>query len=115
VNTRMQDCIFCKIISGNIPSEKTEYENGSIVSFPDIKPKTPGHTLVLPVAHARWFDEMNEKDFATLMRVAHRIARKLKKERGADYIQVGIVGKDVPHVHVHLVPRMLSDSSMVPL
>lgn len=107
-------CLFCNIANREIPADITEYEQKTIISVPDIHPKTPGHTLVIPAKHARWFDEMDDDAFLMLMKVSKHIAQKLKKEFHADYVQVGIVGKDVPHVHVHLIPRTLSDTS-VPL
>ena len=104
-------CVFCKIVAGEIPSEKTEHANGSIVSFLDIHPKAPGHTLVVPQTHTEWFIDMPDEAYLLLMKTCRDIARTLKKEYGADYIHMSIVGKDVPHVHVHLIPRKLSDQS----
>ncbi|HVY73029.1 MAG TPA: HIT domain-containing protein [Candidatus Paceibacterota bacterium] len=105
----MEDCVFCKIASGDILTDKAEYEGGDIVSFPDIKPVTPGHTLVVPKKHYRWFYELPDDLSNKLFRASKTIAKKLKEETGADYIHLSIVGKDVPHVHVHLMPRMLGD------
>lgn len=100
----MSDCIFCKIAAGEIPVQKT-YEDEHIIAFPDIHPKKPGHTLVVPKAHYRWFEEMPDDAGDHLFRAAKLIALDLKKKYQAYYVQLSIVGKDVPHVHVHLVPH----------
>lgn len=105
----MEDCIFCKIAEGDIVSEKSEHEGGTIISFPDIHPTAPGHTLVIPKAHYQWFYELPDEISDKLFRASKQIAKKLKEDTGADYIHLSIVGKDVPHVHVHLIPRKFGD------
>ncbi len=104
----MNDCIFCKIVSGEIPSTKT-YEDDTVVAFLDIHPKGPGHAVLIPKAHYRWFEEMPDELSDHVFRVAKQIAKKMKVETGADHVQLGIVGKDVPHVHLHLIPRQLGE------
>jgi histidine triad (HIT) family protein len=105
----MEDCIFCKIGQGDIVTEKTEYEGGAIISFLDIHPSAPGHTLVIPRMHYHWFYELPDEISDKLFRACKTIAKKLKEDTGADYIHLSIVGKDVPHVHVHLIPRKFGD------
>ncbi len=105
----MNDCIFCKIATGEIPSQKAHHEDNDIVSFLDINQDVPGHTLVIPVAHYQWFYELPDEIANKLFRVARHVAQKLKDEKKADYIQLSIVGADVPHVHVHLLPRFFKD------
>lgn len=100
----MENCIFCKIVAGKIPSEKVHHEDDTIVSFPDIKPVAPGHTLVVPVQHFEWFYQLPDDISDRLFRASKKIAKELKEKTGADYIHLSIVGKDVPHVHVHLIP-----------
>ncbi len=101
----VDDCVFCKIASGDIPSEKKTYNDGAFVSFLDINPKAPGHTLLIPSKHYRWFLDMPEDEYVELMKQAREISNSLKKEYGAEYIQVGIAGDEVAHTHVHLIPR----------
>ena len=111
----MDDCIFCKIIAGTIPSEKAHHEDERVVSFLDIHPVRPGHTLVVPEAHYQWFWELPDDLANDLFKVARKLALKLKEETGADYVQLSIVGKDVPHVHMHLIPRKFGDTkSLMP-
>lgn len=104
----MKNCIFCKIASGEIPTKKI-YEDGDVIAFPDREPKTPGHTLLIPKEHHVWFQDLPDKLSDHLFRIAKSIAKELKAKNGADYVHLSIVGKDVPHVHVHLMPRKLGD------
>jgi len=105
------NCIFCKIGRGEIPGEKTHHEDGEIFSLPDLHPAAPGHTLVIPTAHYRWFYELPDNISDKLMRVAKKIAKGLKEKHSADYIEVSIMGIDVPHAHIHLIPHKKSISS----
>ena len=105
----MEDCIFCKIARDEIPSRKAHHEEGHILSFPDINQKVPGHTLVIPAEHYRWFYDLPDELANKLFRAARHIAKQLKEEHGADFVQLSIVGEAMPHVHVHLLPRKLTD------
>ncbi len=100
----MTDCIFCKIAKGEIPSTKV-YEDDTSFAFLDIHPKVPGHTLLIPKAHYTWFEELPDDLSDKLFRVAKQLAKDMKKDPKIGYVQVSIVGKDVPHTHVHLLPR----------
>jgi histidine triad (HIT) family protein len=102
-------CIFCKIAAGAIPSRKVHHEDNSIVSFLDIDQKIPGHTLVIPVDHYAWFYELPDEVANKLFRAARHVAQALKEEMHADYIQLSIIGTDIPHVHLHLLPRFTKD------
>ena len=100
-NACMEDCIFCKIASGEIPSEKV-YEDDSFLAFLDIRPLSPGHTLVIPKKHYRWvWDIPNIRECFTLVQ---KIAIAMKKSFGTDAIHSKIVGDEVPHAHVWLYP-----------
>lgn len=105
----MKNCIFCQIAAGEIPSEKIHHEDNLFVSFPDIKPRAKGHTLLVPAEHYTWFYDMPNDLYDKLFRTAKKVAIELKKKTGADYIQLSIIGTDVPHVHVHLIPRTFGD------
>ena len=105
----MEECIFCKIAKGEIPSRKVDHEGSTIASFLDIDQKIPGHTLVIPVEHHRWFYELPDELATKLFRATRLVAQELRERTNADYIQLSIVGSDVPHVHVHLLPRFLKD------
>lgn len=106
----MENCIFCKIISGKVPAEKAHHEDDRIVSFPDYHPVRLGHTLIVPAKHYQWFWELPDDIANDLFKVARKFAGELKEKTGADYIQLSIIGKDVPHVHIHLIPRRFDDT-----
>ena len=108
----MPECVFCKIVRGEIPTHFT-YENEFVAAFSDIKPVAPGHLLVVPKAHHQWFYEVPKELAGEGFSAAQFLGLKLKEETGADYIQVSIVGKDVPHAHIHLIPRTLSDGAVL--
>ncbi len=105
----MENCIFCKIVAGEIPTQKT-YEDEFTIAFPDIHPKSPGHTLLIPKTHYEWFQDLPDDISTPLFIAAKEITKDLKAQTGADYIHLSIVGRDVPHVHIHLIPRKLGDS-----
>ncbi len=102
----MENCIFCKIVAGEIPAQKT-FEDDEFIAFLDIHPNAPGHTLLIPKAHHQWFQDLPDDLSDNLFRRAKMLAQKLKSEYSADYIHLSIVGKDVPHVHVHLIPSKM--------
>lgn len=103
----MENCIFCKIAAGEIPSRKVHHEDNTIVSFLDINPQSAGHTLVIPIEHYTWFQDMPDDVSDKLFRASKKIARELKAQYKADFIKLRIDGRDVPHVHVHLIPQTL--------
>ena len=105
----MTDCIFCKIIAGEIPSSKV-YEDNQVVAFLDISQVTPGHTLVVPKQHFRNLLEMDADSTSQLFARVPDIARKVMKATGAKGMNIlnnneEIAGQTVFHTHVHLAPR----------
>lgn len=101
------NCIFCKIAKDEVPSQRAHHENGFVISFPTNQPVAPGHMLVIPKDHYRWFEEIPDDLTDKLFRTAKNLAQDLKAKYKADYIELSIVGKDVPHTHIHLIPRSL--------
>ena len=103
---KMGDCIFCKIINGDIPCYKV-YEDENFLAFLDITPLNPGHTLIIPKKHFRWvWDVPNLGDY---YEVVGKIANALKKAFNTDYVVSLVFGEEVPHAHVWLVPRFEND------
>jgi len=100
------NCIFCKIVKKEIPAEIV-FEDNTTIAFLDIDPKAPGHTLLIPKEHYQWFIELPEQLSDKLFRNAKLLAIDLKKKYAADYVRLGIVGTDVPHTHIHLIPLKL--------
>jgi len=100
---------FAKILRGEFPSYKV-YENGHVLAFLDIMPRSPGHTLVIPKAPARNILDISPEDFAHVARASHRIARAAMTAFDADGITVQQFnepagGQVVFHLHMHVMPR----------
>lgn len=107
----MENCIFCKIAAGEVSADRV-YEDDAVVAFLDISPKAPGHTLLVPKTHYQWFQDLPDDMYTNLFLAAKKIAQDIKVQNNADYVRLGIVGTDVPHVHIHLVPQKLSDKKV---
>ena len=99
----MEDSIFAKIIRGEIPCHKI-YEDVHTLVFLDVYPKHEGHSLVIPKKAAEFVWDLNEEDYANLMKTARKVALHLQQSLPYPYIHLGIVGVDVPYAHVHLIP-----------
>lgn len=108
----MDDCIFCKIASGDIPAEKS-YEDDAFVAFLDIEPVSEGHTLLIPKKHYRWFYDMPDDEYSELFMKAKNLIPSLKDKYSTDYVKLGIVGTDVPHVHIHLIPKNIAPNEPI--
>ena len=101
------DCLFCKIISGEIPSTKV-YEDDKILAFRDINPMAPTHILVIPKEHIGGVDELNDGNCAVVAYIFAKIAEIAKKEGLTNgYRVVSNVGEDggqtVRHLHFHIL------------
>lgn len=99
----MNDTIFSKIITGDIPSHKI-YEDERVLAFLDINPKNEGHTLVIPKKAIRFVWDLEDDDYNYLMLISKKIAKHLRATLPYQYVQMSVVGTDVPHAHVHLIP-----------
>lgn len=94
--------IFTKIINGEIPCYKI-YEDDKTFAFLDIHPETMGHTLVVPKTEVDKIYDLEDEDFQALMDTVKKLSRHMEKTLGARVIWK-VVGTDVPHAHVHLMP-----------
>lgn len=99
----MSDTIFTKIINGELPCHKI-YEDESTFAFLDINPCQPGHTLVLSKKPIEFVWDLDDADYAALMATVKKVARRLGEVLNAPYVGLQVVGVDVPHAHVHLIP-----------
>lgn len=99
----MQDSIFTKIIKGDIPSHKI-YEDDHTYAFLDIHPIAPGHTLVVPKKQVEFVWDMDDEDYQAIMATVKKIALHLRQTLGVPYVGEQVIGVDVPHAHVHLIP-----------
>ncbi len=105
----MSDCLFCKIISGDIPSTKV-YENEYVYAFLDIEPQAPFHAIIVPKTHIASADEINTKNSIYIAKIFEAIADIAKAENLSDgYRVVNNCGKNggqtVGHIHFHLLAR----------
>jgi histidine triad (HIT) family protein len=98
----MTNCIFCKIINGEIPAEKI-YEDNDFLAFLDNQPLSPGHCLLIPKKHYQWTYDVS--NFGEYWEVARKVALKQIKDLKCEFISFLTVGKEVPHAHIHIIPR----------
>jgi len=109
----MDDCIFCQIVAGDIPS-RTVYEDDDVIAFLDANPLAPGHTLVIPKAHHESLNELPEDSGTEVMAALHRLTPAVEAAVDAPASTVAFnngaaAGQEVPHVHGHIVPRFEDD------
>jgi len=107
------ECIFCKIVAGEIPSAKI-YEDEDVVAFLDINPTTKGHTLVVPKKHVATFLEADDEVIERLIKVSRDVGKAIVKAMNADGLNIGInngkaAGQIIFHLHFHLIPRYAND------
>lgn len=102
----MNDCIFCKIVKGEIPATKI-YEDENFLAFLDINPLAPGHTQIIPKSHYRWvWDVPNVGEF---FETARKIASAQKKAFHTDIVRSQIYGEEIPHAHIWVWPDVNGD------
>ena len=99
----MNDCIFCKIANGEIPSYKV-WEDEKFFAFLDIIPWTSGHLLIIPKKHHDYLFDYDDEDYADIWMKSKMLSQKLLKATGAKKIGVAVQGFEVRHLHIHLIP-----------
>jgi len=109
----MPDCLFCKIIAGEIQTYKV-YEDGQVLAILDIAPVNPGHILVIPKQHFANFEELPESEINAIFTVVKKLGQDLKTKLNCAGYNVNqnndpIAGQVIPHFHVHIVPRRADD------
>lgn len=109
----MPDCVFCKIIAGELPSSKV-YEDDEVVAFLDIHPVRPGHTLLVPKKHCKDFLDCDPEVGAHLMEAAQKVARAVVAGTRAEGFNLGVnngraAGQIIFHLHLHVIPRSEGD------
>lgn len=113
MSTPTNDCLFCRLIRGEIPSAVV-YENEQIYAFLDINPIAKGHVLVVPKEHAETLFDIRPELDAAVFDAMRRVGRAVMLATGAEGLNViqnnyQAAGQEVPHVHWHLVPRHVGD------
>ncbi|MFH1823443.1 MAG: HIT family protein [archaeon] len=109
----MSDCIFCKIVKGEIPSFKV-YEDDKFLAFLDINPVNFGHTLIVPKKHSIDILDTSEEILGNWIKLAKKLSKAIKNATNADAFELAInngeaSGQIVPHLHLHIMPRFFKD------
>jgi histidine triad (HIT) family protein len=112
------DCLFCKIVAGNVPSIRV-HEDDRVIAIMDIFPAARGHVLVIPRAHAADVHAVSDDDLAAAAAVAKRLAGQAVRGLGADGVTImqsngAAAWQTVFHYHVHLIPRYVDDPLVLP-
>jgi histidine triad (HIT) family protein len=118
MSDRDPDCLFCKIVAGEIPSERVD-EDERTVAFMDINPATRGHALVIPRRHAANLLEIDAEDLSATLAAAQRLARNVSERLDADGVNLlnscgPAAWQTVFHFHVHVIPRYEDDPLRLP-
>ena len=95
--------IFSKIVAGEIPSYKVA-EDEKYYAFLDINPLAKGHTLVIPKVEVDYIFDLDDETLAGLTKFAKKIAHKIKEQTGCKKVATVVLGLEVPHAHIHLIP-----------
>lgn len=111
----MQDCIFCKIVQGKVPA-RVIAQNERAMAFLDAFPLAAGHALVVPKVHHVKLQDMGKEDSAAVFALAHEIVQKVESAAGTNASLVAVhngrrAGQEVPHIHVHIIPRKVGDGA----
>jgi histidine triad (HIT) family protein len=118
MSDRDPDCLFCKIVAGEIPSQRVD-EDERTVAFMDINPATRGHALVIPRRHVANLLEIEADDLEATIAAAQRLARAVSERLGADGVNLinscgPAAWQTVFHFHVHVIPRYEGDPLKLP-
>ena len=113
-----EDCIFCKIVAGEIPAQRVD-EDEHTIAFMDLNPWTRGHALVVPRAHSRNLYEVADEDLAHTAQAAKRLAVRMRDRLGCDGVNLinscePAAWQTVFHFHVHVIPRYDDDPMQLP-
>ncbi len=112
-----ESCIFCRIIRSEIPSYKI-YEDEKTLAFLDLNPSAPGHTLIIPKAHVTRVEDLSEEDAQALFRTLHVLVGCIQDALEVPSSTIGInngpeSGQEIPHVHIHVIPRTRGDRGRI--
>ncbi len=113
-----EDCIFCKIVAGELPAEVVQ-EDEQTIAFMDINPWTRGHALVIPRSHSKDLLEVSDEDLAHTASAAGRLAARMRERLGADGVNLlnatgAAAWQTVFHFHLHVIPRYEDDPLQLP-
>ena len=110
----MENCIFCKIVSKEIPA-KVIYEDEMVMVYLDINPISTGHTLIIPKTHYKDLDDISEEAINHIMKIAKDIKKRIEEKLNPDGLQLvqnnGNL-QEVKHYHLHLIPNYINKKEM---
>jgi histidine triad (HIT) family protein len=114
----MTDCIFCRIVAGELPSNKV-YEDDDAIAIMDINPATRGHVLVIPREHSTDIHQIEDRDLGKCAVIAKQLARRAVSGLGAQGVTImqsngAAAWQTVFHYHVHVIPRYEGDPLVLP-
>jgi histidine triad (HIT) family protein len=109
----MNDCVFCRIVEKKIPAQVV-YEDDEFLAFLDIRPITPGHTLVIPKEHSKDLFDTSGEALCRVMPLLQRLAQAIRQAAHADAVNIGMnngsaAGQEIFHAHFHVIPRRKGD------
>lgn len=107
----MDNCIFCKIVKGELPSYKL-FEDELFFGLLDIFPRTRGHALIIPKEHHRWVYDVPQ--FAEYWLAVKKLTDAMQKSLSPYFVSYVTHGLEVPHAHIHVLPRYKDETSFVP-
>jgi histidine triad (HIT) family protein len=112
------DCIFCKIVAGEIPSERVD-EDEYTLAFVDLNPWTRGHSLVIPKEHSKDLLQVSDEDLARTAQAAKRLSKRMVERLGCDGINLlnscgQAAWQTIFHFHIHVIPRYVGDPLQLP-
>lgn len=115
----MEDCIFCKIVKGEIPAEKV-WEDSKFLAFLDANPRIKGHSLVIPKKHFDTFMDLDKETSSNYFDAIKKTAETLIKKYNADGFNIVLnngesAGQIIPHAHFHIIPRKKGDKKILDL
>lgn len=107
------NCLFCKIVRGDIPSFRV-YEDDAVIAFLDIKPVNPGHVLVVPRTHSQGFHDAAPETLEKLIIATQKVAKAILAATGVPAFNLEqnngeVAGQVIPHLHIHIIPRVSDD------
>ena len=107
----MDNCIFCRIVAGRSPSYKV-YEDDNFLGILDIYPRVKGHSLVFPKKHYRWVYDV--PNFGKYWEAVLKLTKAIQKAMTPSFVTYVTHGLEVPHAHIHILPRTEGETSFVP-
>jgi histidine triad (HIT) family protein len=113
----MSDCLFCNIASGKVPAYKV-YEDDRVSAFLDIYSSAVGHVLIIPRTHVSRIEDLSVLDAEALFKALHRLIKPIRMSVGTAAAMIGVndgpgSGQEVPHVHIHVIPRSPGDGGSI--